>query len=116
MIQRGRRQAERFHGELYVVYVEQDELSLADRDVLERNLDAAREVRAHVETLRGEDPVTAILRFASDNGITQIFVGHSQRTGWFDRLRPNPVERMILESEGADIRIFPHAEAHAERR
>ena len=116
MIGRGKRQAERFHGELYVVYVEQDELSRTDREVLERNLAAAREAQAQVEVLCGEDPVASILRFANDHGITQIFVGHSLRTNWFHRLWPNPVERMILESEGADVRIFPHLESQHERR
>ncbi|MEX2262741.1 MAG: universal stress protein [Bryobacteraceae bacterium] len=110
MIQRGRRQADRFHGELHVVYVEQDELSPDDRRTLARNLLYAREARAHVQVVHGDDPVGAILRFAGQHGITQIFVGHSQRTGWLDRLRPNPVERLILDAEGIDVRVFPQEE------
>jgi K+-sensing histidine kinase KdpD len=74
---------------------------------LEQNLEAARQAQAHVEILHGEDPVAAILRFAEKQGITQIFVGHSQRTGWLQSLRPNPVERLILEADGIDVRIFP---------
>lgn len=108
MIHRGKRQAERFHGDLYVAYVEQDDLTPDDRETLRQNLEAAREAKAHVEILHGEDPVGAILRFAETHGITQIFVGHSQRTGWLERLRPNPVERLILEADGIDVRIFPH--------
>jgi two-component system sensor histidine kinase KdpD len=111
MIYRGRRQADRFHGELHVIYVEQEEMSLADQDHIEEYLRFARDVQANVEVVRGEDPVRAILRFAEQNGITQIFVGHSRRRGWLDRIRPNPVERLILEAEGMDIRIFPNAEA-----
>lgn len=107
MIQRAKRQADRFHGELYVAYVEQDSLSTPDREMLQRNLGEARNVQAQVEILHGEDPIAAILRFAEKNGITQIFVGHSQRNGWLDRLRPNPVERLILEADGIDVRIFP---------
>lgn len=107
MISRGKRQADRFHGELFVAYVEQGEYTAQDREMLERNLTAAREAQAHVEILQGEDPVAAILHFAETHGITQIFVGHSQRTGWLQRFRPNPVERLILESDGMDVRIFP---------
>ncbi len=107
MISRGKRQAERFHGDLFVAYVQQDGLSPNDRETLEQNLEAARQAQAHVEILHGEDPVAAILRFAEKQGITQIFVGHSQRTGWLQSLRPNPVERLILEADGIDVRIFP---------
>ncbi len=51
MIRRGRTQADRFHGDLYVVYVQQDELSPADQQILDQNLAAAREANAHVEIL-----------------------------------------------------------------
>jgi two-component system, OmpR family, sensor histidine kinase KdpD len=111
MIHRGRRQADRFHGELHAVYVLQDDLNPTDQDVLDRNLAAAREAKANVEILHGEDPIAAILQFAARHGITQIFVGHSQQTGWVNRWKPNPVERLILEADGIDIRIFPHNEA-----
>jgi len=111
MISRGRRQADRFHGELFVAYVEQDELAPRDQQTLASNLDAARKARAHVEILHGEDPVDAILSFAAKQGITQLFVGHSQRAGWLDRWRPNPVERLILEAGGMDVRIFPQGAA-----
>jgi two-component system sensor histidine kinase KdpD len=110
MIHRGRRQADRFHGDLYVVYVQQDGLSPEDQLVLDRNLACAREADAHVEILHGEDLTAAILQFAAKHGITQIFVGHSQQSGWKSRWKPNPVERLILEAEGIDVRIFPHSE------
>ncbi len=109
MICRGRRQADRFHGELFVIYVEQDEMSAEDFGRIEQHLSLAREVQAHVESLRGDDPIRVILEYARAHGITQIFVGHSPLRGWFDRLRSNPVERLILEAEGMDVRIFPNA-------
>ena len=108
MIQRGRRQADRFHGELHVAYVDQPNLAGPDRKALEDNLALAHSLGAKVEVLDGENTVQVILRFARSHGITQIFVGHSGRTGWWDRLRGNPVERLILESEGIDVRIFPN--------
>jgi two-component system, OmpR family, sensor histidine kinase KdpD len=115
MITRGRRQTDRFHGELFAAYVEQDNLSSRDQEMLARNLEAARRARAHVEILYGEDPVAAILRFAEKQGITQLFVGHSQRTGWLQNLRSNPVERLILEAGGMDVRIFPQGPASEAR-
>lgn len=110
MISRGKRQAMRFHGDLFVAYVDQGQITGEDRAMLERNLEAARQAGAHVEILHGEDPIGAIVRFADKQGITQIFVGHSLRGGWLEGLRSNPVERLILEAEGIDIRIFPHGD------
>src|SRR5271170_1451236 len=51
MIHRARRQADRFHGDLYVVYVEQDGLNDADQRLIRENLDYAHEARARVELL-----------------------------------------------------------------
>jgi len=112
MIRRGRRQADRFHGDLYVVYVQQDHLNPEDQKVIDANLAAARAANAHVEILQGEDPVELILQFAEEHGITQIFVGHSQQRGWLSRWKPNPVERLIMEAKGIDVRIFPHEPPH----
>ena len=112
MIRRARRQADRFHGDLYVVYVQQDDLAPQDQKTLDANLAAAREANAQVEILHGEDPIPLILRFAAEHGITQIFVGHSQQNGWWDRWKPNPVERLMMGAEGIDVRIFPHDSTH----
>jgi two-component system sensor histidine kinase KdpD len=108
MIHRARRQADRFHGDLYVVYVEQDNLKEADERQIRENLDYAHHAKARVERLTGEDPTEAILDFAAKHGITQIFVGHSNQTGWASRLRANPVERLIMDAEGIDVRVFPN--------
>jgi two-component system sensor histidine kinase KdpD len=108
MIASGRRNAARFHGELFAVYVEQPELTPEDRASLERNLRLAREAGATVEVLRGADPVDAILAFAIEHGITQIFIGHTQRRGWWNRLVGTPVDRLIRRAEGIDVQVFPH--------
>ena len=110
MIGRGKRQAERFHGELYVVYVQQDEISPADQPTLAENLRLAREAGARVEVLHAEDAIAAILKFALAQGITQLFVGHSGHSGWLGRWRLSAVERLILEADSMDVRIFPQHE------
>jgi two-component system sensor histidine kinase KdpD len=108
MIRRGRRQADLFHGDLYAVYVEQEGLDPSDEQTLRENLEAARAALAHVEILTGGDAIGAILHFAHSHGITQIFAGHTQQGGgWLSRWKMNPVERLIMESDGIDVRIFP---------
>jgi K+-sensing histidine kinase KdpD len=51
--------------------------------------------------------VRTLIQFARENGVTQIFIGHSMREGWWYRLRGNPVERLIELAEGIDVRVFP---------
>ncbi len=108
MIASGKRNAERFHGDLTVAYVSQPEISAADQTALDRNLAIARTANARVEMLDGEDAIDTILQFAHEHGITQIFVGHSTQRGWFNRLASTPLDRLILGAKDIDVRVFPH--------
>jgi two-component system sensor histidine kinase KdpD len=108
MIQSGRRNADRFHGDLHTVYVSQPEIGADDQAMLERNLALAREASAQIHMLTGNDPVEAIVNFAQSHGITQIFIGHSLRKSWRSRLFGSPVDRLIEAADGIDVRVFPH--------
>jgi two-component system, OmpR family, sensor histidine kinase KdpD len=106
MIESGRRNADRFHGQLFVAYVAQADLNRADQEALDANLDLARRLGAEIHILEGEDPVEEILRFAHEHRMTQIFIGHTQRSRW-PTWKRNPVDRLIEAAEGIDVRIFP---------
>src|SRR3989441_1172614 len=75
ILESGRRNADRFHGELFVAYVKQTELSPADRAKLDMNLEIAREMGGQIEVIEGHDAVRALVAFARKRGITQIFIG-----------------------------------------
>jgi len=107
MLASGRRNADRFHGELFAIYVMQRNLTAEDHMALERNVMLARAQQAHVETLDGTDPVATILDFARTHSITQIFVGHHLRRTWRSRLGGTPLDRLIRGAEGIDVRVFP---------
>jgi len=107
MLESGRRNVDRFHGELFAIYVMQDNLTPEDRMALERNVTLAQAQEAHVETLTGKDPVATILEYARARGITQIFVGHNLRRSWRNRLGGTPLDRLIRDAEGIDVRVFP---------
>jgi len=108
MIASGKRSAERFHCDLFVAYVEQPDLKPQDQAILESSLALARQAGAQVEILDGDDPIEAILQFASEHRITQIFVGHSMRRSWWYRLAGGPLDRLIRAAEGMDVHVFPH--------
>jgi len=109
MLESGRRNADRFQGEFYVVYVQQPALSGRDQMILEQNLEYARKLGADVEVLKGADAAQAILKFAMQRGITQIFVGHSTAPhhGW-KWFRSNLVDRLIRSAEGIDVVVYTH--------
>ena len=91
------------------LYFQQDNLCAEDRLKLEANLAMAREFGAEVHCLKGGDVVHAILAFARDQHVTQVFLGHTKRdqSGWFSR---SPIDKLIEEATDFDLRLFPHAE------
>ena len=107
MIETARIIAERFHGELITAYVNQPQISAADQTALDEKMAIARAAGARIEILDSENPVDALLDFARSRGITQIFIGHSQRSGLWSRMLGNPVDQLIRRSRGMDVRVFP---------
>lgn len=107
MVEVGRMIADRFHGELIAAVVKQPGISVANEKMLDDKLQLARNAGACIETLEGDDPVEAILAFARSHGVTQLFIGHTQRAGLWSRVRGNPVDQLIEGSCGIDVRVFP---------
>ena len=62
----------------------------------------------YAASLSGLDPVEAILEFAREKGITQIFIGHSKPEGAWRRLWRNSIERLIRSAEGIDVVVYPN--------
>jgi two-component system sensor histidine kinase KdpD len=107
MIASGRRNADRFHGELFVAYVIRPDITPEEGTVLEKNLAQAGVANARIEALDGEDPVDTIMRFARAHGITQIFLPNRMSNSWWDRIFGGPVEHLIRAAENIDVRVFP---------
>lgn len=108
MLESGARSAARFHGQLMAVYVRQPDLSREAAETIDQNLEMARKFGAEVHIIEGADPMSAILHFAQEQRVTQIFVGHSGKPSW-KFWAQSPVDRLLTEAEGIDIRFFPHA-------
>lgn len=108
MIESGHRNAERFRGELYVVYVAGEEMTPGDQKVLDGHFALARKLNAQAHTLEDEDPIRAIIEFARQRGITQIFIGHSTHESLWHRVWGSFVDRLIRQAEGMDVRVFPN--------
>src|SRR6516165_6223844 len=108
MITTARRNAQRFHCDVLVVYVRQPSLSAAEQQSLEEELERARSEGALAEVLEGEDPIETIVNFARLHAVIQIFVGHSTRKDLRTRVFGSPVSRLVRSAYGIDVRVFPH--------
>jgi len=108
MIESGRRNKERFQGELYAVYVRRNGISEKERAQIEEYLASAREAGATTEVLESDDPIGAITEFVKLKRITQIFIGHGSHANWRDQLFGDPILRLVRATEGIDVRVFPH--------
>ena len=89
MLASGRRNADRFHGELFAIYVTQENLTPEDRMALERNVTLARAQQAHVEILEGKDPI-------SDDSRVRPGAGHHP-----DLRRPQPPPQLARPGSAA---------------
>ncbi len=107
MIASGRRNADRFHGDLFVAYINRPDATPEERSVLERNLEEARRVNARIEALDGDDPADAVMEFARAHGITQIFAANRMKNSWWDRIFGQPLDHLIRAAENIDVRVFP---------
>lgn len=107
MIEAGKRHQERFHGEIYALYVRQAGLSEEQQDRIDRYLSMARSAGAEVLVTKAENPVEAILNFCREKRVTQIYIGHSKRRKLWHRLFGNPVDKLLRHAEGIDVQIFP---------
>ena len=97
-----------FRSEFFVVPIT-DSPDLNKQELLEINLQYARELGAEILTLTDSDPASAILEFAVQRGITQIFVGRSSTPpDFWTRMRGNLAVRLIRAAEGIDVIVYPN--------
>lgn len=108
MLESGARNRDRFHGELIVAYQDRPERRVGEQEAMKEALQLAREKRADIVELGGEDGVNAVLDLARRRGVTQIFVGHKGREKWLERAFGSDLDRLIQGAEGIDVRVFPH--------
>lgn len=104
MLASGRRNADRFHGELLALHVTRRG---QPPQAVEANLARARAYGADLHVRTGAALVDGVLEFARAHRVTQIYIGHGAHGSWRSRLTGSPVEHLIRRAEGMDIRIFP---------
>ncbi|MEI8281768.1 MAG: sensor histidine kinase KdpD [Armatimonadota bacterium] len=79
LIRRGWRIAQKMQGEAKAVYVEEQKLPESSQRILQDDFKLCERLGIPTSTLTGE-PADAIIKYVQENNVTQIIIGHSDRT------------------------------------
>jgi two-component system sensor histidine kinase KdpD len=107
LIRYGSRMSGRMNAKWYVVYVEQIGSKPPRTKILEENFRLAKLLGAQVIHLRGKKVSDTLIKFARDEGITQIIVGATHRS-WWEKFTSGSVVGGILKEVGEiAVHVFP---------
>ena len=92
--------------EFFVVTVETPEAQgEKTRSALRKTLELAEDLGATVVTLSGRDVAETLATFATEQRITQMVIGHPQKSRWEEFVRGSTVNRMLRLCRNVDIHI-----------
>ena len=83
---------------------------LNDKDLktLEEHRILARELGADIVTLKGKSVSSEITKFIERRNITQVILGHSQRSNWEVFLRGSTISKLIKYTNNVEFHIIPN--------
>lgn len=108
LLRRGWRAAQRLKGDIIAAYVESRPPTSKEQEVLRNDFALADRLKIPVVTLHGEI-ADALIRYARENGITQIVLGHSDRSWWQEFLKGSIINRITRELRSVDILIIANS-------
>ncbi len=83
-------------------------LSGKDLKTLEEHRTLARELGADIVTLKGKSVSSEITKFIENSHITQVILGHSQRSNWEVFLRGSTISKLIKYTNNVEFHIIPN--------
>ena len=109
LIRRGRRVADYLRADCLAVYVSKgngvDPLTAEERDNLQRQLNFARGLHIDTRILEGEDVAEAVVKFAREEGVTQIFITRQREGALRSRLGAGLVQRLVNLARDMQVTI-----------
>src|SRR5579871_1292610 len=108
LLRRGWRIAQRLHGDIVAVYVESKPLQASEQEIIRNDFALAERLNIPVVTLQG-DVATELIRYARENRITQMVIGHSSHSRWHDFVAGSIVNRLTRELRTVDILLVAAA-------
>jgi len=110
LIRRAWRIAQRLHADIVGVYVEHRPPTEEQQGTLKNDFALADRLGIPVVTLHGE-VAAELIRYAKEHQITQIVIGHSDRTRWQEFLRGSIINELTRALRTVDILLVAEAES-----
>jgi two-component system sensor histidine kinase KdpD len=86
LIRRGKRVADYLQADCFAVAVSREndlhDLSVSDREAVERHLNFARNLHIETRVLQGQDVARTLVEFAHLNGVTHLFLARPRPSQW----------------------------------
>lgn len=112
LVRKGSRIAKRYNCEWIVVNVNCTNIFYPKQtknnvNTLNMHIKLAKELGAEVVTLTNKSVSAALTKFAMDEHITQIVIGHENRTKWQTLWRGSTVQKLLNQMKDIEIHIIP---------
>lgn len=104
LIRRAWRISQRLQADIVAVYVADHPPDEKEKRILANDFALAERLNIPVVTLHG-DVAGEVVRYARDNEITQLVIGHSSRNRWQELWKGSIVNRLTRELRSVDILI-----------
>jgi two-component system sensor histidine kinase KdpD len=116
LVRYAKRLADRLHGPWVALYIEgrrSAELDDAQRDRVADTLRLAETLGGEAITIPSSDARIAddVIRYAHANNVTQIIIGKSSRSRWFEILRGSVVHELVRRSGNVSVHVIAGEEA-----
>ncbi len=112
LVRYAKRVADRLRGPWTALYVEtarHQRLSEAERDRVAEALRLAEKLGADTITLPGQRIADDVLAYARENNATQIIIGKSTRSRWFEMLHGSVVHELLSKAGNISVHVIPGA-------
>lgn len=119
VIRTAARMAGAFHADFTAVLVETADMKRNHAKIsrsMEANINLAKQFRANVITLYGDDIVQQIAGYARRNGISKIVIGRTVRQHSVLHVKPTIIDRLIKAVPNMDVYVIPDAGARESRK
>lgn len=110
LVRAAKRLADSMRAPWTAVYIEtprEADLTEADRQRVAATLHLARQLGARVASVPAANPIDGIRRFAEEARATQLVVGKSARSRWFELRHGSVVDRLVREIRGPAVHVIP---------
>ncbi len=117
LIRYARRAADRLQARWVALYIETPryhQMSEGEKDRVAQTMRLAERLGATAVTLPGRDIADDLLDYARANNITQIIIGKSHRSRWFELLHGSVVDALVRRSGHIGVQVLAAEAAESE--